>query len=296
LEERYSSIAELNAAWSTNYTSFQNLIGSKPDPELRLGAMYDDFVAFNLVVVQRYVDITLKIIREEDPGRLVFSNRFNLGGVGDWLNADVMDLFRAYDGIGVNIYPSNNSAGLPGFARQVLDTVHQHTGKPIVIGEWSIPALDSELYENGSKLDWSWPAAVATQAERSQQAAAVTLDYYNIPYLVGAHWFIWADIDSETREANRGLFRADKTTPWAELQTALSDAHARIEQAELREPEPVAADFDRDGRVGFNDFLLFVRHFGKSEGGEGFDATFDLDRDGRVGFSDFLIFTQAFGS
>lgn len=296
LETRYSSISELNIAWSTNYTSFQDLIDSKPDPELRQGAMYDDFVSFNLVVVQRFVDITLKVLREEDPGRLVFSNRFNLGGVGDWLEADVLDLYRAYDGIGVNIYPDNNSAGLPAYARQVLDAVYQHTGKPIVIGEWSVPALDSELYENENKLDWSWPAAVATQAERSRQAAAVTLDYYNIPYLVGAHWFIWADIDSETREANRGLFRADKTTPWSDLQEALSDVHARIDLAELRDPEPICADFDGDGRVGFSDFLLFAGKFGKREGQEGFDPAFDLDDDGRVGFSDFLTFAKAFGS
>ena len=32
-------------------------------------------------LVQRYVDVTTRAVREEDPGRLLFSNRFNLGGV-----------------------------------------------------------------------------------------------------------------------------------------------------------------------------------------------------------------------
>ena len=55
------------------------------------------------------------------------------------------------------------------------------------------------------------------------------------------------------------------------------------------------ADFDRDGTVGFSDFVLFAAKFGLSQGDEGFDARFDLDGNGAIGFSDFVIFAQAFG-
>ncbi len=54
-------------------------------------------------------------------------------------------------------------------------------------------------------------------------------------------------------------------------------------------------DFDRDGVVGFADFLLFVAQFGFGEDDEGYDARFDLDGDGIIGFGDFLIFVNAFG-
>lgn len=54
-------------------------------------------------------------------------------------------------------------------------------------------------------------------------------------------------------------------------------------------------DFDGDGTVGFNDFLLLAGQFGKQRGDTGFDARFDLDGDGAIGFSDFLIFAQNFG-
>lgn len=50
------------------------------------------------------------------------------------------------------------------------------------------------------------------------------------------------------------------------------------------------ADFNRDGKVDFDDFVAFARGFGKS------DPTFDLDGDGRVGFSDFVAFARAFGT
>ena len=54
-------------------------------------------------------------------------------------------------------------------------------------------------------------------------------------------------------------------------------------------------DFDGDGTVGIPDFLLFVDHFGSSQGDEGYEARFDLDEDGTIGIGDFLIFVNNFG-
>ena len=54
-------------------------------------------------------------------------------------------------------------------------------------------------------------------------------------------------------------------------------------------------DFDGDKMIGSTDFLLFVSHFGLSEGDAGFDQKYDLDGNGLVGFNDFVIFTEGFG-
>ena len=54
-------------------------------------------------------------------------------------------------------------------------------------------------------------------------------------------------------------------------------------------------DFDEDNVVGSTDFLLFVSHFGLSEGDAGFEAKYDLDGNGTVGFNDFVIFAEGFG-
>lgn len=58
---------------------------------------------------------------------------------------------------------------------------------------------------------------------------------------------------------------------------------------------PPSPDFNRDGRIGFADFVAFAEAFGASSDEEAFDARYDLDLDGEVGFSDFLIFAKAFG-
>ena len=54
-------------------------------------------------------------------------------------------------------------------------------------------------------------------------------------------------------------------------------------------------DFNGDGIINLDDFLLFVEHLGLSRGDEGYDAKYDLDKDGVIGFGDFLIFASNFG-
>lgn len=55
-------------------------------------------------------------------------------------------------------------------------------------------------------------------------------------------------------------------------------------------------DFNRDGEVGFADFLEFASSFGSDAPAGSAAAAYDLDRSGDVGFGDFLIFAAAFGS
>lgn len=53
--------------------------------------------------------------------------------------------------------------------------------------------------------------------------------------------------------------------------------------------EPMLGDFDRNGKVDLDDFLLFTDAFGST------DKTYDIDRSGRVDFDDFFLFADFFG-
>lgn len=229
LRRKYTSIAALNKDWGSAYASFEDLAQARPDPVLRRGAMYETFRAFSREVIRHFNQTMIAVIRAADPGHLIFSNRFMMGEIRDVL--DNLDLYSGFDGIAVNIYPSNITAGLDPAERQFIEAVHQRTGKPILIAEWSVPALDSGLYDNPARLDWSYPQAMETQALRARQAAQIAADLYNLPYVVGAHWFTWNDIDSAVRQANRGLFRANGQ-PWVELRDGLSALHARMARPE----------------------------------------------------------------
>ena len=54
-------------------------------------------------------------------------------------------------------------------------------------------------------------------------------------------------------------------------------------------------DFNNDGEVDFDDFILFARAFGTSSDDERFEPRYDLDGDGEVGFGDFIEFAEKFG-
>ena len=227
LRERYREIDTLNTAWNSEFSSFQDVVEKRPDPVRRRGVMYEDFQLFKREIVKRYIEITLKVIREQDPDHLIFSNRFMAGGLGDWL--DMADLYASYDGIAINIYPDNQEAGLGAAEQTLLEMVHAESGKPVIVSEWSIPALDSGLYDDSQKLDWSMDTVVETQVQRARQAMHVGIDLYNLPFVIGAHWYTWKDFNTDSRRANRGLFRANGE-PWRELIDSFSGTNRMIRE------------------------------------------------------------------
>ena len=225
LESRHRSIARLNRAWGSRYRSFEELILSRPDPLGAKGAMEEDFRLFSREIVRQYVSLTIRVIRSVDPERPIFSNRFSAGGMSA-VDA-CLDLYAPYDGIAVNLYPQNQRAGLSDNERAFLRFFHQRNGQPVILSEWSVAALDSGLYQGPpDRLDWSWNEALASQAQRAGQAAYLAAEFYNLPFLVGAHWFSWKDMAGK-RSANRGLFRVDGR-PWRELLQELGAVQRRL--------------------------------------------------------------------
>ena len=72
------------------------------------------------------------------------------------------------------------------------------------------------------------------------------------------------------------------------------DPETRLQgQAQVRIILP--GDFNADGRVWTEDFVMFVTQFGRQQGDEEFDPIYDLDGDGRVWTGDFSIFVAQFG-
>ena len=69
-------------------------------------------------------------------------------------------------------------------------------------------------------------------------------------------------------------------------------------EVEVRPPlsEPEAGDFDRDGRVDFADFFLFVDALGLTPLHPDWDPVFDLNNDGQITLDDFFAFADAFST
>lgn len=235
LQTRYANqIAQLNAAWGASHVDFAEITQEDADTTIRQGARYEDLMAFKRQTLQLFYQTTTTIIRELDPGRLVFSQRFNGFSHFPWSEPDLLQ--ASYDAVGVNIYPENTQGGLLEGEIAYLTGVAAATGLPVIIGEWSVPASDSGYYDGTYPLDFSWPNLVMDQEERARQAMRVQAEFYNLPFIIGADWFKWKDYEGPSRWANRGLFRADAITPWQGLQDALGDIGRIIDLVESGAP------------------------------------------------------------
>jgi len=58
--------------------------------------------------------------------------------------------------------------------------------------------------------------------------------------------------------------------------------------------QELIGDFDGNKKVDFDDFFLFVAHFGLGPEDPGFEPSYDLNGDGKVDFDDFFIFVDNF--
>lgn len=217
LKDKYQSIEKLNESWTSpfgqyNYTAFEDILTDKPDPKDWDDPMYEDFTDFERVMVKEYIDFTYDLVKELDPNHLIISNRINLGPMPELYRT--MDLWGKYDLICMNIYPQNLMFGFSPGELDIMKRLHKGTGKPVIIGEWSVPAIGPELYGFGvdpydRPLDWSWPQVVRSQEERGEVYHACMMQLSALDFIVGAGWYKPIDVNSPIRRANRGLINGN---------------------------------------------------------------------------------------
>ncbi|MCK4856054.1 MAG: beta-galactosidase, partial [Bacteroidales bacterium] len=207
LANKYKDIKDLNKAWTSkfgsyNYDSFDDILNDKPEPFEWDDPLFIDFTAFERIMMGEYINYTYDLVKELDPNHLLISNRLNLGPM--MCLHRTIDLWSRYDVICVNVYPQNLFIGFSKGELEILDWVHERTGKPLIIGEWSVPAMDSELYDFGDDpfdrpLDWSWPQVMKNQSERGEAYRTCMMQLASKPYMIGAGWFKVLDVNSTTR-------------------------------------------------------------------------------------------------
>jgi len=189
LEERYEgNIGNLNKKWSTRkkkyqYTSFDQIGDDIPDQEPSPNAE-KDLRAFVRHLMKTYIDFTVDVIRKYDPDHLIVSNRFALGSRTRALNevSDFIDLFGRYDIVCTNLYAQSGGSYAPD-QMALLDYLHEKTGRPLLIGEYSFHANESNI-----PLDRWGEKIVATMKERGEAYERTMMSWSHLPYMVGAHF------------------------------------------------------------------------------------------------------------
>jgi hypothetical protein len=199
LRERHGGdIANLNRAWTSAYhtyayASFAAIPDDKPIPRGDDDPVSDDLSVFARHILATYVNTVVALHRKYDPHHLVCTNRF--AGQFDLRFAD---LLSAYDIVAINSYPRSRWGQAEFDAEQLkwIRAMHERSGRPVLITEWSVAAREAGLPSFNGRLD--------TDAQRAGAYARIVPQLFDEGYIVGAHWFSWVD-STDAEATNWGL-------------------------------------------------------------------------------------------
>ena len=199
--------------------------------------------AFLELAAERYFSITTAAIRRHDPNHLILGCRFaGLDGapLAVWKAAG-----RFCDVITFNCYPwadidRNVMLDVKGGTSLVsrLAAVHALTGKPLLVTEWSFPALDTgRPCLNGAGQRFR------TQAERVRASALFARTLLSLPYVLGYSYFMWVDQPAlgtngeNPEDSNYGLV-SESGVPYNGLTDMFARLHKEVRDGVRRPSMP----------------------------------------------------------
>ncbi len=194
LQKKYENrISQLNKNWSSetkkyNYYRFQDISQEIPDTE-PTEKCEKDLRSFIRYLMKAYIDFTVNTIRKFDKDHLIISNRFQLGNKTNALKRvdDFIDLFGRYDIVCTNLYAESGGSYSPD-QMFLLQYLYEKTERPILIGEYSFHANDSNI-----PLDKWGGKIVTTMNERGEAYRRSMVSWSYLPYMVGAHFYKWGN-------------------------------------------------------------------------------------------------------
>jgi len=244
--------------------------------------------AFLRLAAEKYFSITSSAIRRHDPNHLVLGARFaGLGGA----DPVVWEVAGKYcDVVTFNCYPwadldrnvvfLNRGKNSPRVADAFAER-YAIVKKPMLITEWSFPALDSGLPCTGGAGQ-----RFMTQKERTAATELFAKTMLSLPFLIGYDYFMWVDepaagiSDAFPEDSNYGLVNEqgvpypDITSMFTRLQRDIGRWRAASLPAERIAPQRtgdtaaqvLARDYQNSGKVDFASKGVAAGHLANSAG------------------------------
>lgn len=222
LRQRHRLIDGFNKTWFTDIKSWEALAETSLALTPETSQAREDAEAYVSLCAEKYFRITTTAIRRADPNHLILGTRFAwVAPEPAWQAAG-----RYCDVVSFNCYPRVNiySGTIP----RLVDTLkHRYNicQRPLLISEWSFPALDAGLpstHGAGMRVD--------DQVQRAYCAARFQEEVLRIPFVVGTSWFMWTDepalgvTDSFPENSNYGLVDV-KHRPYGNLISSLGSVN-----------------------------------------------------------------------
>jgi hypothetical protein len=155
--------------------------------------------AFAVKVAERYFEVCGAALRKNDPSHLNLGVRF----AGMAYDGVIRSCGRYCDVVSLNMYSKSGDFNL-----RVADRIEALSGgKPLLITEFSYRAMQNG---SGDPNTRGADVTVSGQAERAEHLGRFLSGALDLPYLVGYHWFEYADEPPQGRffdgeDSNYGL-------------------------------------------------------------------------------------------
>jgi agarase len=178
LENEYKTIEALNTAWNINCTSFDDVSNHLHDKGLNITRYNLDKDEFTFIFTTQYFNLSSSAIRHYDANHMILGIRLSSQ------NPQAIRAMIPYvDWVDQHMY-----SDLPDI--NALEEIHQATGKPVIVGEFSFTAVDSNLPNTrGARSNH----AAATQNDRAVLFTKFVTELAKAKFVVGYHWWQWAD-------------------------------------------------------------------------------------------------------
>jgi len=230
LRERYGDWDGVNRALGTAYADEAAFLRSTelPGPSPALDTVRGEFLR---VIAEAYFGEACRALHEADPDHMVIGCRF-----AGRTPAEVLETAgRHNDVFTLNTYPyvDMDRGRVLDVPRQLCD-YYDHVGKPMIITEWSFPALDSGL---------PCTAGAGMRVDTQEQKALCYEIFANmvadLPFMVGQHYFMWVDEPAEgisstfPEDSNYGLV-SEQDEPYSAFVRRVADVNPRLAERHAR--------------------------------------------------------------
>ncbi|MFQ6096106.1 MAG: beta-galactosidase [Armatimonadota bacterium] len=245
LKQRHSTIVGFNETWGTRFADWEDLAASTEPPEANDPRTEADWRGFLRLVAELYFKVSHDAIRKYDPNHMIIGTRF--AGRAP----DIWDICGKYcDVVTLNYY------GRVDMEREEAIGVEENftqwfraAKKPLMITEWSFPALDSGLpctHGAGMRVD--------TQTQKAKCFRIYQTTFFRLPFMVGSDYFMYLDepalgiSDTFPEDSNYGLVN-ERDEPYPQLTAMAKRLQARVYEIHSGEAPELAAALRIRGRV-----------------------------------------------
>jgi hypothetical protein len=234
----WPSIEAFNADWKTSLKDWSELTALAELPHEPAKPYARLLSAWLSHLARDYFRLTTQLIRQHDPNHLILGVRFR-----GYAPREVVAASRGYtDAQSLNYYVTDARLD-----EEMFRWMHEESGQPIVLSEYSFHALDGR---SGNRNTVGFAAQVLDQQARADAYRLFTTRLARVPYVVGADWFQWSDEPPSGRandgeDVNFGIVDIDDN-PYELLAAAVKDTSATLNELHGMSPTDERADVFRE--------------------------------------------------